>query len=155
MYLKWGQQIAICVCWTMTEFCLWLIQDGLTKWVVMNSRFQSKEEKQMRTFTFRKRADISTLGTPLIKDAVTLQVQQAFHNKIITLASVMATTKLYGVPRTTAASTLWNATCVPRKNLCPEDTRPNFGLLHSTQRRMGQVHHQTTGRALHALQKLW
>jgi len=60
----------------------------------------------MRTFTFRKRADISTLGTPLIKDAVTLQVQQAFHNKIITLASIMATTKLYGVPRTTAASTL-------------------------------------------------
>lgn len=94
----------------------------------------------MRTFTFRKRADISTSGTALIKAAATLQVQQAFSNKIITLASLMDTTKLDGVPRTAAASTLKNATCVPRNNLSLEDTRPNTELLHSTQRKMGQLH---------------
>lgn len=49
----------------------------------------------MWAFTFRKRADIGTLGTLLAKAVATFQVQQAFHNKIITLASVMATTKLY------------------------------------------------------------
>lgn len=76
------------------------------KWVVMNSSLQSKEERRMRAFTFRKRADISTLGTLLAKAVATFQVQQAFHNKIITLASVMATTKLYWVLRTRTAPTL-------------------------------------------------
>lgn len=56
----------------------------------MNSMFQSKEDKWMKTFTFR----YCTLGTLLMQAVATFQVQQAFHNRIVTLGSVMATTKL-------------------------------------------------------------
>lgn len=56
----------------------------------MNSMFQSEEDKWMKTSTFR----YCTLGTLLVQAVATFWVQQAFHNRIVTLGSVMATMKL-------------------------------------------------------------